>query len=167
MTQASRSINVGTGLFVVLGFVAVGYLTAQIPGNSLRFSRPTRSYTITAKFENIGGLKIAAPVKIAGVRVGVVEAIRFDSSDYKAEVALDIESRYGRIPLDSGAAILTSGLLGGNYIAITPGASASFLRAGSQIGITQSAFGMERLINKLFASFAGKGGQAASGDGSK
>jgi phospholipid/cholesterol/gamma-HCH transport system substrate-binding protein len=160
-------MDIGTGLFVLLGFVAIGYLVAQLHGSAGRLLQSSRSYTVGAKFDNIGSLKIDAPVRMAGVRVGRVETIGLDPSDGKAKVTLRIESRYDRIPLDSSAGIFTSGLLGGNDITITPGGSEGFLRAGSQIVTTQSAFGIEDLINKVFAAVSGTPGQAKSRNGSK
>jgi phospholipid/cholesterol/gamma-HCH transport system substrate-binding protein len=101
------------------------------------------------------------------VRVGEVEAIRFDSESYKAVVSLRIESQFSRIPDDSDASVQTQGLLGGKYIGIGPGGSDMYLKDGGRIELTQSAIVLENLINKLFASFVGKdsgeqGGGAAS-----
>ncbi|HEY0802335.1 MAG TPA: outer membrane lipid asymmetry maintenance protein MlaD [Steroidobacteraceae bacterium] len=167
VTRTGRSMDIGTGLFVLLGFVAIGYLVAQLHGSAGRLWQSSRSYTVDAQFDNIGTLKIDAPVKMAGVRVGRVEAIGLDPSGGKAKVTLRIESRYDRIPLDSSAGIFISGLLGGAYISITPGGSEGFLRAGGQIDRTQSALGIENLINKVFAAFSGTPGQAKSRQGSK
>lgn len=156
MAQASRSIEVGTGLFVLLGFAALGFLTTQLPDSGLQLSHAAQNYTVIAKFDNIGGLKVGAPVTIAGVDIGRIDAISFDPTDYKAVVKLGIEHQYDRIPDDSDAAIQTSGLLGANYVGLTPGGSEAYLHAGSEIQFTQSAIVIETLINKLFANFAGK-----------
>src|ERR1700730_6770996 len=150
LTRAGRSMDIGTGLFVLLGFVAIGYLVAQLHGSAGLSLQTSRSYTVGAKFDNIGDLKTDAPVKLDVVRIGGLETIELDPSGVQAQVTLRIESRYDRIPLDSSAGIFPSGLLGGNYISITPGGSEGFLRAGSQIVTTQSAFGIESLINKVF-----------------
>ena len=158
MAQAHRSIEIGTGLFVLLGFAALAFLTTQLPGSGLQLAATVPSYTVTAQFDDIGGLKVGAPVSVAGVRIGKVNAIAIDATDYRAEVTLGIERRYDRIPDDSNAAIQTSGLLGANYIAVTAGASDKFLRQGSQIAFTQSALVLETLINKFFANSAGNGG---------
>jgi phospholipid/cholesterol/gamma-HCH transport system substrate-binding protein len=155
MAQTNRSMDIGTGLFVLLGFVSLGFLTTQLPGSALHVARATQIYAVIAKFDNIGGLKVGAPVTMAGVRVGQVTAISYDTSAYKAAVKLAIEHQYDRIPDDSDAAIQTSGLLGANYVAISPGGSETFLQAGSELQFTQSAIVLENLVNKLFANFAG------------
>jgi phospholipid/cholesterol/gamma-HCH transport system substrate-binding protein len=152
MAQASYSTEIGTGLFVLLGFAALAFLTTQLPGSGLQLSRPAESYTVIAKFDNIGGLKVGAPVTMAGVRVGRVAAIELDSSDYRAAVNLSIERSFAKIPDDSDAEIQTAGLLGANYIGLTAGGSDKFLQAGSQIQFTQSALVLETLINKFFAN---------------
>src|SRR6185312_13453088 len=113
-----------------------------------------QSYTVTAQFDDIGGLKVGAPVTMAGVRIGQVNSIGIDPSDYRAEVTLGIDRRYSRIPDDSNAAIQTSGLLGANYIGVTAGSSDTFLHQGSQMPFTQSALVLENLINKFFANSA-------------
>jgi phospholipid/cholesterol/gamma-HCH transport system substrate-binding protein len=154
MAQANRSMEVGTGLFVLLGFVALAFLTTQLPGSGLQLKRASESYSVIAKFDDIGGLKVGAPVTMSGVRVGQVTAIGYDTSVYRASVTLSIDHHYAQIPDDSDAAIQTSGLLGANYVAISPGGSETFLHAGSQLQFTQSAIVIENLINKLFANFS-------------
>jgi phospholipid/cholesterol/gamma-HCH transport system substrate-binding protein len=154
MAQANRSMEVGTGLFVLLGFAALGFLTTQLPGSGLHLKRSSESYSVIANFDDIGGLKVGAPVTMSGVRVGQVNAIGYDTSAYRAAVTLNIDRHYDHIPDDSDAAIQTSGLLGANYIGITPGGSDKFLQAGSQLQFTQSAIVIESLINKLFANFS-------------
>lgn len=166
MAQSNRPLELGTGLFVVLGFAALAYLTTQLPGSGLQLAGRAQRYTVTAQFDDIGGLKVGAPVTMAGVRIGQVDSISIDPSDYRAQVALGIDRRYSRLPDDSNAAIQTSGLLGANYIGITAGASDTFLRQGSQINFTQSALVLENLINKFFANTAsgsGSGGGNSSG----
>jgi phospholipid/cholesterol/gamma-HCH transport system substrate-binding protein len=160
MAKQNRSIDMGTGLFVLLGFAALAFLTTQLPGSGLQLQRAAETYAVLAKFDDIGGLKVGAPVNMAGVRIGRVSAIELDSSDYKAAVTLSIDKSYARIPDDSDAGIQTSGLLGANYIAITPGGSEVFLQAGSQLQFTQSAMVLENLINKFFANTAGSKGDA-------
>lgn len=111
---------------------------------------------MTAKFDNVGDLKVGSPVSMAGVRIGRVEGISFDPNDYRAVVSLNIESSFDRIPDDSDASIQTQGLLGGKYVGIGPGGSETFLAEGSQIEFTQSAIVLESLVNKFFANFASK-----------
>jgi len=158
MAAPNRSIDIGTGLFVLLGFAALGFLTTQLPGSGLQLHHAAESYNVLAKFDNIGGLKVGAPVSMAGVDIGRVSAIKLDTSEYKAAVTLSIERSYSHIPDDSDAAIQTSGLRGANYIAITAGGSDKFVAPGGQLQFTQSAMVLENLINKFFANSAGKQG---------
>jgi len=160
----NRSVEIGTGSFVLLGFAALGFLTTQLPGSGLRLTRPTETYTVVARFDNIGGLKVGAPVQMSGVPVGQVAAISYDPSVYKAAVRLSIERKYDKIPDDSDASIQTSGLLGANYVALNPGGSDTYLKAGSEVQFTQSAIVLENLINKLFSSFAGGGNKDSGTD---
>ena len=155
MAQANRSMEIGTGLFVLLGFAALGFLTTQLPGSGLQIQRATRTYAVVARFDDIGGLKVGAPVAMAGVRIGQVTAVIYDTTAYKAAVTLTIGRQYDHIPDDSDAAIETSGLLGANFVAISPGGSDTFLHGGSELQFTQSAIVLENLVNKLFANFAG------------
>jgi phospholipid/cholesterol/gamma-HCH transport system substrate-binding protein len=166
MAQSNRSIEIGTGLFVLLGFAALGFLTTQLPGSGLQLAHAVATYNTVAKFDNIGGLKVGAPVTMAGVKVGAVTSITYDPSVYKAAVGLSIEKRFDKIPDDSDAAIQTSGLLGANYIQLTPGGSDTYLKAGSEVQFTQSAIVLENLINKLFSSISSNGssGNGASKD---
>lgn len=158
----NRSLEIGTGLFVLLGFAALAFLTTQLPGTSLKLSGGPPTYGVTAKFDNVGDLKAGSPVTMAGVTIGRVESIRFDPKDYKAAVTLRIENQYSEIPDDSDASIQTAGLLGGKYIGIGPGGSETFLKEGGQIEFTQSAIVLESLVNKFFANMADKGGDTKS-----
>jgi phospholipid/cholesterol/gamma-HCH transport system substrate-binding protein len=150
------STEVGAALCIALGFAAIGYMTMQLPGNGLRLSRTPQTYLLAARFDNVGDLKIYSPIKIGGVRIGRVESIGYDSTDYKAVVTLGIERRYEQIPQDSDAVILSTGLLGGSYVGITPGGSNAFLRPGTQIAFTRSAFSLEGAVNKLLVTFSGR-----------
>jgi len=158
----TRSLEIGTGLFVLLGFAALAFLTTQLPGTSLKLSGGPPTYMVTAKFDNVGDLKAGSPVTMAGVTIGRVESIRFDPKDYKAAVTLSIENQYSEIPDDSDASIQTAGLLGGKYVGIGPGGSETFLKEGGQIEFTQSAIVLESLVNKFFANMADKGGDTKS-----
>ena len=163
--RATRTLEIGTGLFVLLGFAALFFLTTQLPSSGLKLGGATAGYHLTAEFDNVGDLKTGSPVTMAGVRIGEVEAIRFDSSSYKAVVSLRIDSQFNRIPDDSDASVQTQGLLGGKYIGIGPGGSDMFLKDGSRIELTQSAIVLENLINKLFASFVSKSGDSGAEQG--
>jgi len=160
----SRSLEIGTGAFVLLGFAALAFLTTQLPGTSLNLGGDEGGYAVTAKFTNIGDLKPGSPVTMAGVRIGRVESIKIDSKDYKAAVVLRIEDQYSEIPEDSDASIQTAGLLGGKYVGIGPGGSETFLKQGGQIEFTQSAIVLESLVNKFFANMASKGSDESKSD---
>jgi phospholipid/cholesterol/gamma-HCH transport system substrate-binding protein len=153
----SRSLEIGTGLFVLLGFAALAFLTAQLPGSSLKLGGAEGGYTVTALFDNVGDLKPGSPVTMAGVRIGRVESIRFDPRQFKAAVVLRLDSQFNEIPDDSDASIQTAGLLGGTYVGIGPGGSETFLQQGGQIEFSQSAIVLESLVNKVFANMACKG----------
>jgi phospholipid/cholesterol/gamma-HCH transport system substrate-binding protein len=144
-------VEISTGLFVLLGFAALFFLVTQITNREL--SVGSSSYEVFAYFDNIGSLKPGAAVSMAGVTVGRVESISYDQNLYKAVVRMRIGSRYDRIPVDSFAAIMTSGLLGGQYIGIDPGGAEEYLGAGDQITEVQNALVLENLINQLVATF--------------
>jgi phospholipid/cholesterol/gamma-HCH transport system substrate-binding protein len=156
--RANRTLEIGTGLFVLLGFVALFFLTTQLPASGLKLGATKRGYHVTAEFDNIGDLKVGSPVTMAGVRIGEVDAIRFDPKSYKAVVSMRIDPQFNQIPEDSYASIATQGLLGGKYVGISPGGLDTYLKDGSRIDQTQSAIVLESLINKFFANFASKGG---------
>lgn len=162
----TRSLEIGTGLFVLLGFAALAFLTTQLPGTSFKIGGGPAGYTVTAKFDNVGDLKAGSPVTMAGVTIGRVESIRFNPKDFKADVVLRIEKQYSEIPEDSDASIQTAGLLGGKYIGIGPGGSETFLQDGGQIEFTQSAIVLESLVNKFFANMASRGSDEGKGDSS-
>ena len=144
--QQTRSIEVGTGLFVLLGMAALFFLTTQTTGSNTLGGSDT--YEVTAQFDNVGSLKNRAPVRMSGVTIGRVKSVRFDPVTLVAEVKIEIESKYDRIPEDSDASILTSGLLGSQYIGLQAGGSELSLQDGSEIEFTQSAIIIENLISK-------------------
>ena len=150
--QKSRTLNLGTGTFVLLGFAALFFLTTQTTSRGLSWFGPPH-YEITAKFDNIGDLKVGAPVSMSGVEIGRVDKIEFDSNEYKAIVQLRLNERYNKIPTDSDASIYTQGLLGGKFIGITAGGADTFLKDKGQIDFTQSAFVLENLIGQVLANF--------------
>jgi len=153
MTRDKTDFRVG--LFVLLGILALGFLALRA-GNMSSFSfAPT--YQVQARFDNLGGLKVRAPIKSSGVVVGRVSAIQFDNEAYQALVSLDIEARY-TFPADSSLSILTSGLLGEQYIGITPGGEDALLKQGSTAQFTQSAVVLEELISKFLYSSADQAG---------
>lgn len=140
------------GLFVLLGLVALVFLALRA-GNLSSFSfAPT--YQVQARFDNLGGLKVRAPVKSSGVVVGRVAGVSFDNQRYQAVVTLDIEKSF-QFPKDSSASILTSGLLGEQYIGLTPGGEEKMLAQGDTVQYTQSAVVLEELISKFLYNSAG------------
>jgi phospholipid/cholesterol/gamma-HCH transport system substrate-binding protein len=149
-----KSIDVWVGLFVLLGVAALLFLALKA-GNmsSLSFGN---TYIVTAKFDNIGGLKPQAPVKSAGVVVGRVGDITFDDKTYQALVTLELETGY-KFPKDSSLKILTAGLLGEQYIGIEAGGDEKYLAQGDRISRTQSAAVLEDLINRFIYSQAAEG----------
>ena len=148
--QRSKN-DVWVGLFVIVGAVAILFLALQAANLlSLNFQS---TYTVTAKFDNVGGLKPKAAVRSGGVVVGRVESLVFDDKTFQARVTLALESRYA-FPKDSSLKILTSGLLGEQYIGIEAGAADTNLVAGDSIGATQSAVVLENLISQFLYSKA-------------
>ena len=150
--RKSHTLNLGTGTFVLLGFAALFYLTTQTTSRGLSFTSPPH-YDVTAKFDNIGDLKVGAPVSMAGVEIGRVVSIDFDTKEYKAVVRMSLNARYNQIPTDSDASIYTQGLLGGKFIGLTAGGAETYLKDKDQIDFTQSAFVLENLIGQVLANF--------------
>jgi len=149
-----KSLDVWVGLFVVLGAAALLFLALKA-GNmsSISFAK---TYDVTARFDNIGGLKPGAPVKSAGVVVGRVDNIGFNGKTFQAEGRLKMQSGYA-FPKDSSAKILTSGLLGEQYIGLEPGGDTNNLAQGDRITMTQSAIVLENLISQFLFSKAAEG----------
>ena len=150
MTQQRRSYQIGTGLFIVLGFAALAYLATQT--TSLANFRQGDSYVLKARFTNIGQLKLRAPVKMAGVRIGSVESIALDPAKLDAIVRISIDKHYAEIPDDSSAAIFTSGLLGDQYVGVQPGGSPDMFSDGGEFVLTQSSMQLEDLIGKFLVN---------------
>ena len=162
MTQQRRSYQIGTGLFILLGFAALAYLATQT--TSVANFHQGDSYLLKARFTNIGQLKLRAPVKLAGVRIGSVESIALDPAKLDAIVRISIDKRYGEIPDDSAAAIFTSGLLGDQYVALQPGGSPEMFKNGDEVVLTQSSMQLEELIGKYLV---GNGDKPADKAGAK
>ena len=150
-------VDLLVGLFVLLGFAALVFL-AMRAGNMSSAVGLGPTYQTTAEFDNIGGLKPRAAVRSAGVVVGRVASIRFDDQSYRAAVVLALDSRY-KFPKDSSAKILTSGLLGEQYIGLEPGGDTEMLAAGDTIKLTQSAVVLENLIGQFLYGKASEGGK--------
>ena len=155
--QENNGRDIWVGLFVALGMTALTLLSLNV---SNLLSLPSgKGYVITAEFDNIGGLKTRAPIKLGGVVVGRVESISIDPQSYRAVVSMNIESKYTIFPKDSSAAIYTSGLLGEQYIGLSPGAEDAVLQSGDRIALTQSAIVLETLISQFLFNKAAEGDQ--------
>jgi phospholipid/cholesterol/gamma-HCH transport system substrate-binding protein len=145
-----KTVEVWVGVFVAAGLAALAMLAFKV-GN-LSAGEVANGYRVTAQFDNIGGLKVKAPVTLAGVRVGRVTSITIDKNRFRAVVELNIDGSYNTIPKDSSASILTSGLLGDQYIGLEPGGADENLKAGDQIMTTASALVLEKLIGQFLFS---------------
>jgi phospholipid/cholesterol/gamma-HCH transport system substrate-binding protein len=148
------TIDVWVGVFVALGFVALLFLAMKV-GNLASFSTD-QTYQVQAKFGNIGGLKVRAPIKSAGVVVGRVAEVRFDNESFEAMVGMNIDARY-QFPRDTVAKILTSGLLGEQYIGLEAGGDSVMLKNNDRLRLTQSAVVLENLISQFLFNKAQEG----------
>ncbi|HVS27347.1 MAG TPA: outer membrane lipid asymmetry maintenance protein MlaD [Burkholderiales bacterium] len=144
---ARQTLDLWVGLFVLGGILALFMLAFKV-GNLSSFSLSDDSYVLYANFENVGSLKVRAPVKSAGVVVGRVAEIRFDNKDYVARVTFSLDKRY-QFPKDTFASISTSGLLGEQYVGLDPGGDSEYLKPGDTLAKTQSAVVLEKLIGQF------------------
>jgi len=151
-----RWLELSVGVFVAGGLAALAMLAFKVA--NLGAADLVEGYSIQARFDNIGQLKTKAPVTLAGVRIGRVTDINIDDR-YYAVVTLNISKRYSNLPEDTGASILTAGLLGEQYIALEPGGSDAYLKDGDAIRITQSALVLEKLISQFLYNKASEGGK--------
>lgn len=147
-----KTLDLVVGLFVLLGLAAILALAMQV-GNLASFSFGATNYNVIASFENIGGLKVRGPVKSAGVVVGRVTGVTFDDQKFTARVTMAIDKRY-KFPKDTSASILTSGLLGEQYVGLEAGGDDKNLADGDAIILTQSAVVLEKLISQFLYSKA-------------
>ncbi len=150
--MSRNALELWVGLFVVAGLAALAMLALRV-GN-LSTVNVTDAYKVTASFGNVGGLNVKAPVTMAGVKIGRVSNIQIDREDYSAIVEFSIDRRYNNLPTDTSAAILTSGLLGAQYVGLEPGGEDTYLKQGDRIEITQSAVVLEQLIGQMLFSKA-------------
>lgn len=144
--QNTKTQDTLVGIFVASGITALFFMAMQI-SNLSPFSNDT-GYSIFARFENSGGLKVKSPVSLAGVRIGRVSHISIDKESYESIVKMDIESQY-QLPDDTSASIFTAGLLGEQYISLEPGGSEDYIDANGSIDITQSAIVLEEVIGQF------------------
>ena len=148
--RQTRSVEFGTGLFVLLGMSALFFLTTQTTGGD--DFKAESVYTVEARFENIGSLRTRAPVTMSGVTIGRVTEVTFDPTSLEAVVLFVVDAQYDQIPDDTDASILTSGILGSQYIGLQAGGSDMYLEEGSEILFTQSAIVLENLIGKFLVN---------------
>lgn len=153
-----KKIETLVGLFVLAGFVAIGYLALKAA--NLAAMTVGETYTVSARFDNIGGLKPRAPVKSAGVTVGRVASISLDRKTFQGVVTMELEKRF-EFPRDTSASILTAGLLGDQYVGLNPGGDEENLAAGDTIRMTQSAVVLENLIGQVLYNRAADSGADA------
>lgn len=150
--MTTRTIELMVGLFVAAGLAAL-FMLAMSVSNLATYGNDD-GYILQARFDNIGGLKVRSQVSASGVRVGRVTAIEYDSNGYEALVTMSIDTRYDKFPLDTAASVLTSGLLGEQYIGLEPGAEEEFLKSGDVIHLTQSALVLEQIVGQFLYSKA-------------
>ncbi len=149
-------LDLWVGLFIVIGVAAIVFLSLRVANQTTLRSNDT--YSVTAEFDNIGGLKVRAPVRSAGVTVGRVASIYLDINSFKAVVELAIEEQFP-FSTDTSASILTSGLLGEQYVSLQSGIDAETLADGDDIWLTSSAMVLENLISNLMFNAASEGEQ--------
>jgi phospholipid/cholesterol/gamma-HCH transport system substrate-binding protein len=152
-------MEITVGAFMAMGLVALFFLAMQV--SNLASITNGDGYEVTARFDNIGGLKVRSPVSMAGVRIGRVVDIRYDMKSFEALVTLRIESAYDQIPEDTIAKIYTSGLLGEQYVGLDPGGSLESLKQGSEITMTQPALVLEEIVGQFLFSKAEESAAAA------
>lgn len=153
----SKALETIVGVFVAIGVGALLVLAMKVSNLSLTDLRDGKVYQVRARFDNIGGLKVRAPVKMAGVTVGRVAAIGYNNKTYEAVVVLAIDKRYNRIPTDTTAKIYTAGLLGEQYVSLEVGGEETFLKNGGEILLTQSAVVLEQVIGQFLYGRAAEG----------
>lgn len=164
--MGQKSIETWVGFFILLAIAGLVMLAFQV--SNLTTYQGSDTYDVKAQFDNIGDLKVRAPVTVAGVKVGQVASIVLDPKNYRATVILRLDRSADYIPNDSSANILTAGLLGSNYISLSPGFSDQFLKAGSTISETHSAIILEQMIGQLlFSVNKDKAADSGSDDASK
>lgn len=152
--------EVSVGAMMLIGGIAMFFLAMQV--SNLGGFKQMGGYQVEARFDNIGGLKVRSPVTMAGVRVGEVEKISFDTQTYEAVVTLNLMPEYDQIPTDTFAKILTQGILGEQYIGLDAGGSSDYLQQDSELTMTQSAFVLEEIVGQFLFS---KAEESAAGGG--
>jgi phospholipid/cholesterol/gamma-HCH transport system substrate-binding protein len=144
--RANYRVELASGIFLLLGIAALLWLATRATDYGQDLGDDT--YTISARFLNVGDLRNRSPVKIGGVTIGLVESITLDPVSFEAVVRMNVASRFNELPSDTGASVLTSGVLGDRYIGLEPGGAPDMLQEGDEIFITQSALVLEQVIGK-------------------
>ncbi len=152
--RPNYKVELASGIFLFLGIAALIWLAMRATDYGQDIGKDT--YTITARFTNIGDLKDRSPVKIGGVTVGMVESIELDPVTFEAVVSMTVASKFNEIPTDTGASVLTSGVLGDRYIGLEPGGAPDMLQDGDELFITQSALILEQAIGKYLFNAGSK-----------
>jgi len=150
--MTSRKIEILVGLFVAAAMAAFFMLAMSV--SNMSSYGGGESYQLTARFDNVGGLKIRSAVAAGGVTIGRVSDIQYNSETYEAIVSMNIEAKYNKFPIDTAASILTSGLLGEQFVGFDPGAEEEYLKQGDVIDLTQSALVLEQIIGQFLYSKA-------------
>ena len=150
--MTSRKIEILVGFFIAAAIAAFFMLAMSV--SNISSYGGGEQYTIKARFDNVGGLKVRSPVSAGGVRIGRVTEIEYSSETYEAIVSMAIEVQYNKFPLDTAASILTSGLLGEQFVGFEPGAEEDYLKEGDTIDLTQSALVLEQIIGQFLYSQA-------------
>jgi len=155
--MTSRKIEILVGLFVAAAIAAFFMLAMSV--SNMSSYNGGESYQLTARFDNVGGLKVRSAVAAGGVTIGRVSDIQYNNDTYEAVVSMNIEAKYNKFPVDTAASILTSGLLGEQYVGFEPGAEDEYLKQGDVIDLTQSALVLEQIIGQFLYSKADEEGK--------
>jgi len=150
--KKQTKVEIWVGAFVLMSLMALAYIAFQVSNFSGLKDKPT--YEVSALFDNIGGLKKRASLKMSGVVIGRITAIEIDPVSFKARVHMQIDQAFNELPMDSSVSILTSGLLGDQYVGLDPGGDEEVLEQGSEIEMTQSAMVLEELIGQFLVKFS-------------
>ena len=156
-----KTIEIMVGAFMAMGILALFFLALQV--SNLSTTSNGEGYVISARFDNIGSLKVKAAVSMSGVRIGRVSEISFDDGSYEAVVKMTIDKKFSKIPDDTFAKIYTAGLLGEQYVGLEAGGSDTYMADGGTIGMTQSALVLEEIIGQVLFSKASEGAKNAEG----
>ena len=152
--RANYKVELASGIFLLLGIAALAWLATSATDYGQELGKET--YAVTARFQDVGDLRVRAPVKIGGVTVGMVESIELDPVSFEAVVTMNLAQRFNEIPSDTGASILTSGMLGNRYVGLEPGGAPDMLADCDELFITQSAIVLEQVVSKFLFNAGSK-----------